>query len=241
MPDQFKPQEDETAATDWVDETIPRSAQFDDTYYSKAGGLSESRHVFLDGNWLSDRFATASGEFVIAELGFGTGLNFLAALELWKRSAPQDATLRFISFERYPLSLADMERALSRWPELEAEIAPFLEAYTCQTERLEFGNGNLHLTVEMRDANSGLPQMDFLADAWFLDGFAPSRNPELWNAELMAEVCRHTKPGGSFATYTAAGWVRRNLQAAGFHVSKKPGFGGKREMMAGNLPQTDQS
>lgn len=227
----------DAAMLDWIDETIPFSPRFADTYYSKAGGLAEAEHVFVRSNDLPARWP-AMADCLIAELGFGTGLNFLATVRRWRESAPPGAKLRFVSFEHFPMSAADMTKALSRWPEL-ADLAERLaEIWRPEFEILQapFAE-DVELTVFLGDANIRLPQLTFKADAWYLDGFAPSRNPELWTAGLLAQVFERTKPGGSFATYTAAGQVRRDLQTAGFAVDRRPGFAGKREMLAGRRRQ----
>ena len=128
----------------------------------------------------------------------------------------------------------DLEKSLSRWPHLAADAERLADAWTPSAEQIEveFGSGT-RLIVHQCEAAAALPGLSFEADAWYLDGFAPSRNPDMWSAGLMQEVFRHTKAGGSFATYTSAGWVRRNLAAAGFAVEKRPGFAGKREMLCG--------
>ncbi len=204
----------------WQDETVPVSTRFDDPYFT--GGLDETRHVFLDGNRLSDRFVDG---FHIAELGFGTGLNLLAALEAFG----QIGTLRYTSFEAYPMERCDIETALSAFPELDP--SPLLDHWPDTHIRTE----NLDLQVIVGDARDTLPAWTGQADAWFLDGFSPAKNPELWAPELMQQVERHTAPGGTFATYTAAGHVRRALSDAGFDVERVPGFGRKRHMTIGRL------
>jgi tRNA U34 5-methylaminomethyl-2-thiouridine-forming methyltransferase MnmC len=214
-------------ALDWRDGVIPVATRFDDPYFSLAGGLDETRHVFLDGNGLPGRMGDG---FHIAELGFGTGLNLLATV--LAHSGP--GRVRYTSFEAYPLAVADIARALSAFPDL-ARIAPgFLQQLDSGARELHFPN--LTATVILGDARDTLPGWGGRADAWFLDGFAPARNPELWSPGLMAEVARHTAPGGTFATYTAAGHVRRALAEAGFAVTRQPGFGRKRHMTTGQLP-----
>jgi tRNA U34 5-methylaminomethyl-2-thiouridine-forming methyltransferase MnmC len=208
---------------------VPVSARFDDPYYSLEDGLAESRHVFLAGNGLPERFRPG---FHVAELGFGTGLNALAAWAAW-RSAGVPGELRFTSFEAFPMASGDMRRALAAWPEL-SELAALLP------EGWHRGDGalvlpGLRLTVITGDARERLPEWDGRADAWFLDGFGPAKNPELWEPALMAEVACHTAPGGTFATYSAAGPVRRALAAAGFEVERVPGYGRKRHMTRGRL------
>jgi tRNA U34 5-methylaminomethyl-2-thiouridine-forming methyltransferase MnmC len=211
---------------DWRDDLIPVSRQFDDPYFSLAGGLEETRHVFLAGNGLPGRFRDG---FHIAELGFGTGLNLLAVL----LSHRGPGHLRYTSFEAYPMPAPDIARALTAFPELAAVAGPFLDQWAVGATELKFPN--LTATVVLGDARKTLPRWEGRADAWFLDGFSPAKNPELWSPELMAEVARHTVPDGTFATYTAAGHVRRCLAEAGFAVSRAPGFGRKRHMTVGRL------
>jgi tRNA U34 5-methylaminomethyl-2-thiouridine-forming methyltransferase MnmC len=212
---------------DWRDGVIPVSTRFDDPYFSLGGGLAETRHVYLAGNGLPDRFTDG---FHIAELGFGTGLNLLATALAY--TGPGHVT--YTSFEAYPLPADDIARALGAFPEL-AQIAPELVRKWCgRSEILNFPN--LTARVILGDARETLPRWTGLADAWYLDGFSPAKNPELWSPDLMAEVARHTAPGGTFATYTAAGQVRRALSEAGFIVTRQPGFGRKRHMTNGFLP-----
>ena len=211
---------------DWRDESIPVSRQFDDPYFSLAGGLDETRHVFLTGNGLPGRFRDG---FRIAELGFGTGLNLLAVL-LAHRGPGH---LHYTSFEAYPMPAADIARALEAFPEVAEVAQPFLRQWKTGATVLEFPD--LTATILLGDARETLPAWGGKADAWFLDGFSPAKNPELWAPDLMTEVARHTAPGGTFATYTAAGHVRRALAEAGFTVSRAPGFGRKRHMSTGTL------
>lgn len=212
----------------WEDGDVPVSERFDDPYYSRTDGLAESRHVFLDGNDLKARFRAATGTFHIAELGFGTGLNLLAAVVLWRRISPA-VQLRLTSFEAYPLSREDMIRALSQWPELTGIAGELLSAWPAS--RIDLSG--VELTIVEGGVAETLTRWSGQADAWFLDGFAPSRNPEMWSPAVLRAVASGTVRGGTFATYTAAGFVRRGLQAAGFEVAKRPGFGSKREMLTG--------
>lgn len=202
----------------------PVSVRFDDPYFSAQDGLAEARHVFLGGNGLPERFVEG---FHIAELGFGTGLNLLAAWKAWE-DAGMTTPLRFTSFEAYPMDMGEMAKALAVWPEM-AEYA----------ERLAGGpnlrTDTLHLEVIIGDARLTLPAWEGRADAWFLDGFSPAKNPELWSPEIMQAVGKHTAQGGTFSTYTAAGHVRRALVDAGFKVSRPKGHGKKRHMSAGVL------
>lgn len=220
---------DQHPEIEWRD-GVPVARAFGDPYFSLADGLAETRHVFLAGNDLPARFRPG---FHIAELGFGTGLNAFAALAAWREHG-YSGPLRFTSFERFPMSAAAMEKALSRWPEIAEVAAPFLHALAAG--RLSVVTPGMHLRIVTGDARETLPAWPDAADAWFLDGFAPARNPELWEPGLLAAVARHTRPGGTAATYSAAGSVRRALAAAGFEVARAPGFGSKRHMTRARLP-----
>ncbi len=242
----------EPARIDWGADGVPRARGFDDLYYAASDGLAESRHVFLDQNDLPARFAAlnAGDDFVIGETGFGTGLNFLAAWRLWRERAPAQATLHFLSVEGHPLASADLARALGGWDDLAEESKLLVDAYpTCLARGLhllKFDQGRVRLVVAFDEAVRGLEA--FLesghplhaaprrgVDAWFLDGFAPARNPAMWRPELFELLRSVSAPGASFATFTAAGDVRRGLQDAGFTVEKAPGFGRKRDMLKGRL------
>jgi tRNA U34 5-methylaminomethyl-2-thiouridine-forming methyltransferase MnmC len=212
----------------WRAGDVPVSTRFEDPYFAFADGLAEARHVYLAGNGLPERFRPG---FQIAELGFGTGLNALAALQAW-RSASHAGPLRYTSFEAFPMDVAAMERALGVWPELAPLAAPLVRAWAKGARLIELPG--LQLTIVEGDAREMLAHWAGRADAWFLDGFSPARNPELWEPRLMAEVAGHTAPGGTFATYSAAGAVRRTLAEVGFEVIRSPGFGSKRHMSRGN-------
>lgn len=211
------------AALDWRavgGGEVPVSRRFDDPYFSLAGGLAETRHVFLAGNGLPARLVPG---FHVAETGFGTGLNLLALAQV--AAVP----VRFTSFEAFPMTVAELARAHAAFPEL-APLAAQLRAGWGQDQ---ITVGQVTARIVAGDARDTLPAWDGMADAWFLDGFSPARNPELWSGDLLAAVGAHTAPGGSFATYTAAGHVRRALAAAGFRVERAPGFAGKRHMSRG--------
>ena len=222
----------ETSLT-WDPGGTPVSVRFRDPYYSKTDGLAEARHVFLAGNGLPEAWA-GRDRFRIAELGFGTGLNVLAARMAWRANRAPGAVLEVTSFELEPLSTAQIARALGRWAELAGIRDELLAQWTPAGGSFDFGD--TRLTVVIGDARRTLPGWQGCADAWFLDGFAPARNPELWEPGLMADVYRHTAPGGSAATYSAAGAVRRALEAAGFSVVRRRGFGAKREMIRAVRP-----
>ncbi|MBZ8117704.1 tRNA (5-methylaminomethyl-2-thiouridine)(34)-methyltransferase MnmD [Roseovarius sp. LXJ103] len=203
---------------------VPVSERFDDPYFSFENGLEETRHVFLAGNDLPARFADG---FRIAELGFGTGLNMLTAALAWQRAGTA-GRLHLTSFEAYPMDAHEMRRALTAFPEL-GRLRDILVAAWAQGGQIALGQ-TVQLDVIIGDARETLPAWQGAADAWFLDGFSPAKNPELWGADLMAQVYAHTAPGGTAATYTAAGFVRRGLADAGFEVERTPGFGRKRHM-----------
>jgi len=222
---------DQHAELEWKDGAIPVSQRFDDPYFSLENGLAETRHVFLSGNGLPARFRPG---FHIAELGFGTGLNMLAALIAWRESGTA-GPLRFTSFEAFPMQADEMARALDAFSEARAVAGPLLAAWEAGRSRIE--TDDLQAEIIIGDARQTLPRWPGRADAWFLDGFSPAKNPELWGPGLMAEVARHTAPGGTAATYTAAGFVRRGLKEAGFTVERRPGFGRKRHMTCARLPE----
>lgn len=218
------------AELEWRDSGVPVSTHFDDPYFSLDNGLAETAYVFLQGNDLPRLFTDG---FHIAELGFGTGLNLLAALRLWRQTG-QSGALHFTSFEAFPMRADEMRRAHEAFPEIaaiSAEIMPLLEA---TPRRLSLPD--LEFTLITGDARTTVAGWDRRADAWFLDGFSPAKNPELWDADLMKDVARHTVPDGTAATYTAAGFVRRNLAEAGFDVRRISGFGRKRHMTVARLP-----
>ncbi|MES2145657.1 MAG: tRNA (5-methylaminomethyl-2-thiouridine)(34)-methyltransferase MnmD [Pseudomonadota bacterium] len=210
----------------WREGGVPVSERFDDPYFSLQGGLAETLHVFLAGNGLPGRLREG---FRIAELGFGTGLNLLATARAW--AGP--GRISFTSFEAYPMAAGDMARALAAFPELSGLAADLVRDWGRGLRA--FALAGVDVQVIEGDAAATLPHWDRMADAWYLDGFSPAKNPDLWSDALMAAVARHTAPGGTFATYTAAGHVRRALEAAGFAVGRRPGFGRKRHMTAGVL------
>ncbi|MEM8849695.1 MAG: tRNA (5-methylaminomethyl-2-thiouridine)(34)-methyltransferase MnmD [Pseudomonadota bacterium] len=205
---------------EWKD-GVPVATRFGDPYYSLQDGLAETRHVFLGGNDLPGRFRDG---FRIAELGFGTGLNALATAAAW--AGP--GRLAYTAFEAYPMTRQDMARALGAFP---VEAKALLDQWPAEQIELP----GMEIELVFGDARLTLPGWAGQAEAWYLDGFAPARNPDLWGEDLMAEVARHTTPGGTFATYTAAGQVRRALAAAGFVVERVPGHGRKRHMTKGCL------
>ncbi|WP_165218239.1 tRNA (5-methylaminomethyl-2-thiouridine)(34)-methyltransferase MnmD [Affinirhizobium pseudoryzae] len=224
----------EGQALEWREGDMPYSTQFGDHFYCQTDGRLECGHVFLAGNGLPERWPS-EGTFRIGELGFGTGLNACETWRQWQGADRGKAILHMTSFELYPMTAAEIEKALSHWPEIDRERQSLVAAWP------EAPGGiidlalseTMRLTVVCGKAEDTVPAADPAFDAWYLDGFAPSRNPDMWSLDLMQSVFDKTKEGGSFATYAAAGFVRRNLQAAGFTVERRPGFAGKREMLCG--------
>ena len=217
----------------WVDNNTPLSERFDDTYYSISDGRAETDHVYIRGNNLHERWPQMQ-DCTIGELGFGTGLNFLETVRQWQMLKPIGAKLHFISFEQYPLSQKQMLQALLPWNELKDHAITLTNFWEPDTDILEVNFDNdVSLTVYLGDANDLLPKLDTQFDAWYLDGFSPAKNPQLWNEGLMQLVHDKTKPAGTFATYSVAGYVRRNLEKAGFTLSRGKGFATKREMLHG--------
>jgi tRNA 5-methylaminomethyl-2-thiouridine biosynthesis bifunctional protein len=229
---------EDTSPLTWTDDGRPRSRLFGDVYFSAEDGLAESRAVFLAGCGLPERW-TGRARFTVGELGFGTGLNILALLELWRRSRPPGGRLQVFSIEAYPLARAEAARALAAWPEL-ADISDRLLAQWPGTargvHRIELADLGAILDVAHLEAGEALAGWSGAADAWFLDGFAPAANPQMWRQEVLDLVAARSAPGARAATFTVAGAVRRGLQAAGFAVEKRPGFGAKRERLEAVLP-----
>lgn len=224
------------AEVEWRDE-VPISTRFRDRYFSSDGGMAESRTVFIAGNRLEERFAAlpADGLFVIGETGLGSGTNLLSAAELFRRHAPKGARLALISAELHPLRPSDLKRALA--PTLRFRKA-LIEQYPPPTpgfHRLRLDT-DIDLTLMFGDALAMWTQQTAAVDAWFLDGFAPTRNPALWQRDLMAELFRRSRPGTTLATFTVARSVRDALTAVGFEIERRPGFGRKRQRLEGHRP-----
>ena len=209
----------------------PAAADFDDIYFSTDGGLEEARAVFLQGCGLPDAWA-GRDVFTIAELGFGTGLNVLAALQLWRESGA-GGRLHVVSVEAFPWEREPLARALGAFPELTEPAAHLLERWPGPVRglhRLHFGD-DVTLTLVHDEALPALRSLDLRADAWFLDGFSPAKNPQMWSEAVMGEVARLSAPGARLATFTVAGAVRRALTEVGFEVERVAGFGRKRHRL----------
>ena len=237
------------ASLRWNEQGTPVSEFFDDVYFSNDNGAEETRYVFLGGNRLPARFESHQRPvFITAETGFGTGLNFLTLWQAFDKAiaaAPQGTLkrLHFISCEKFLLTREDLIAAHRHWPALAGYAQQLQQQWPdalagCQ--RLLFNQGQVTLDLWLGDINQLIETFDDSlnnqVDAWFLDGFAPSKNPEMWNDRLFQAMARLSRQDGTFATFTAAGFVRRGLQQAGFNVERRKGFGHKREMLCGTLP-----
>jgi len=221
----------------WPNHKSPVNSEFDDIYFDIENGLAESNYVFLDGNCLAQRFSDCCSRFTIAETGFGTGLNFLLSCQLWQEKAPDQAELWYFSFERFPISGEDLCRAHRHWPELEPLSNQLLDRYPPLIKGwhiLQFHGLNVNLVLILDDI-SELSQLSIRVDAWFLDGFDPKKNPEMWSDQVFSNMARLSSEGASYSTFTVAGAVKRGLQKNGFSIEKRKGFGRKREMLTGRL------
>ena len=225
------------AAASFSAEGTLYSPRFDDVYASSQGALAQAQHVFLDGNNLPARWSK-SGCFTIVETGFGAGLNFLATWRALKEAAADNTRLHFVSVEKHPFHGRDLGRIHDRYPQLQEMSAQLRELYPPLLpgfHRLHFDDGRVTLTLLFGDAALMLRQLHARADAFFLDGFAPSKNPQMWSKEIFAELARLAHPDATFATYTVAAAVCRGLAEAGFEVEKRAGFANKREMLCGRF------
>ncbi len=217
----------------WTEDAQPRSGRFGDVYFSAEDGLAESRAVFLQGCGLPHAWR-GRRHFTIGELGFGSGLNIAALIDLWRRERDAHAHLHVFTVEAFPMHRDDAARALAHWPEL-AEITKVMHARlpprTPGFHRLDFPEWNVTLDLAYLEVEAALVAWDGHADAWFLDGFSPATNPGMWCEEVLALVAQHSAPGARAATFTVASAVRRGLAAQGFTPEKRPGFGRKRERL----------
>jgi len=220
----------------WVD-GVPKSTIYGDIYFSKESGLAETSHVFLEGNNLPLRWSCGLEEFHIIETGFGTGLNFFASWQLWNK-CKNGAQLYYTSIEKHPLSIDDIRRAISIWPQFDAYVAEYTTQYPdsfTNSSTFTLHNNQVHLKILWADVQDALSGVANKADAWFLDGFSPAKNPDMWHDGLYKNMSVLTNPEGTFATFTASGNVRRALQENGFNVRKITGFGQKRHILVGKF------
>ncbi|AYV45358.1 FAD-dependent cmnm(5)s(2)U34 oxidoreductase [Caulobacter flavus] len=222
----------------WREDGLPQSRLYGDVYFSSADGLAETRAVFLDGCGLPAAW-TGRDRFVVGELGFGTGLNIAALLDLWRREKPAGGRLHVFSIEGHPITRDEAARALAVWPELGEAAQVLLDHWPTAARgfhRVDLPGFDATLDLAVMDVAEALSAWSGMADAWFLDGFSPALNPAMWSEEILAAVAARTAPGGRAATFTVAGAVRRALTAAGFSWEKRPGFGRKRERLEARFP-----
>ncbi len=229
----------------WDTQGLPHSVIFDDKYFCKENGFEETIHVSCKGNALPKRFAkldpNGKGTFTIIETGFGTGLSFCAAWKVWQKCAPKSWDLHFVSIELYPLPSEDIARALSLWPSLSDYPKLLLAQYKPQKEGmidLYFKDSRVRLTLVFDDVVVALKnihrnRLTQGADAWFLNGFAPAKNPKMWSDEVFEHMAPLSKKGTTLSTFTVAGFVRRGLEAQGFEVAKIKGYGEKKHILTG--------
>lgn len=214
----------------------PFSQIYDDVYHTAHGGLAQTRHVFLAGNGLPARWIDTD-DFVIFETGFGLGLNFLVTWQTW-RASEANGRLHFVSVEKHPFRHDDLARLLAPYAEMASLASKLLRQWPPLApgfHRLHFDDGKVTLTLMFGDAQALLPQLTAAVDAVFLDGFAPTKNPELWSCDLLTAITRLCKSQATLATWSVAGEVRRGLQHAGWKLERRPGFGKKREMLVGQI------
>lgn len=221
---------------------LPHSVLFNDKYFCEENGLLESQYVFCEGNHLEERWKNLSSEnpgtFTIGETGFGTGLNFLCAWKLWQACAPKNWMLHYISIEKYPLSVEDLKKSLQLWPTIIDYSSQLIELYAQlpNVPFVGFDDGKVKLTVIFDRVLAALDHMRkhvHVIDAWFLDGFAPAKNPDMWSQDVFTKMAALSRPGTTLGTFTVAGTVRRGLINQGFILTKVEGFGQKRHMLRG--------
>lgn len=224
----------------------PHSVSFDDFYFSSDDGINESRYVFLQPNNLPARFSERdiNRPFIIAETGFGTGLNFLLAWQAWANHDQAKRPLHFFSIEKYPLKKEDLAKSLSLWPELSSFTDQLIKTYPALVaglHTLEFDQGKVRLSLVFGDITTDLNHHQFTADAWYLDGFSPKKNPEMWTTRFFKQIAERSSLGTTFATFSSASEVRKALLKEGFIVKKQSGFGKKREMLFGYLDASNHT
>ena len=242
----------QTAELDWeiVDDIeIPISKQFGDVYFSKDNGLLETRHVFLNGNDLTERLSQLHDYqyFCVGETGFGTGLNILTLWQLWQQvRLDNHSHLHVVSVEKFPLNKADLIRALNVWTELKPLAEKLIQQYPLPIagcHRLSFPEERFSIDLWLGDAQDIFPTIPKTqtVNAWFLDGFAPSCNPDMWQANVLDHMVRLSDFGTTFASFSVAGIIKRGLKQHGIQISRPRGFGHKREMLKAIWLDTSQT
>ncbi len=224
------------ALVEYTEEGTPRAPAFGDVYHPRQGGLAQSRHVFLGGNGLPARWQNQP-HFVVLETGFGLGLNFLSTWQAWRSDPQRSQQLWFVSIEKHPLRRLDLLQAwqaLATEPDLQALATELVQAWPPLiqgTHTLFFDHGKVKLVLALSDVRQALKGLRLKAHAFYLDGFAPARNPDMWAPEVFKAIGRLAAPDATAATWSAARDVRNGLTTAGFEVRKVAGFGGKRDMI----------
>lgn len=224
------------ARVDFSDRASPQAPDFGDVYHARAGGLGQARHVFLAGNGLPERWG-GRDRFVVLETGFGLGTNFLATWAAWRDDPRRCGRLWFVSVEKHPLSRADLEQAHrgSPRPELAHALIDAWPPATPDMHLIDFDQGQVRLLLVFADIAQAMPELVVQADAIYLDGFSPARNPAMWDARVLRSLNRLAAPQATVATWSVARSVLEGLTSAGFEVGKQPGFAGKREMTVGRF------
>jgi len=230
----------------WDSQGTPYSVVFDDMYFCAVNGYEDALYIFCGGNHLEDRFKMLdpkiNGVFTIVETGFGTGLIFCVAWKLWKTYAPGSWKLNFLSVEKYPLPPSELQRALGVWPIVKEQADELAGHYKLPSEKIavfDLDRGCVRLTIVFKDIVLGLRTIaqeglaPHGADALFLDGFSPAKNPEMWTEGVFEALAHLSGSQTTLATFTVAGWVRRGLVAHGFKTQKVTGYGCKNEMLEG--------
>lgn len=228
------------AKPEWRDGQ-PYSTDFEDVYFSADNGVQETEHVFIQHNQLQERFTQCKRDhFVIAETGFGSGLNFLITARHWLETSGEHSRLYFYSVESTPFTIDDLKRAHQAWPELKEytdELQRHYQVASYGFHSFELFQGRIKLILMIGEVEKMLSQMQASVDAWFLDGFAPSLNQQMWSASVFSQIKRLSDKGSTFSTYTSVGDVKRGLMAAGFRVKKVSGCGNKRHMLSGEFEE----
>ncbi|RKW12405.1 MAG: FAD-dependent oxidoreductase, partial [Cardiobacterium sp.] len=213
----------------------PRSERYHDIYYS-GNGFAETEHTYINGNRLHERFARCTGNITIGEIGYGTGLNLIHTADAFLHDAPPSARLHYLSFERHPIATSDLARLWQNWPQPALRAAILAQnPHNHAGHHLLKIHPRIHLHLILGDIRDTLPPLRARVDAWYLDGFAPAKNPDCWTPALMQEIARHSAPGATIATFSAAATVRDALSQAGFTPEKIPGYGAKRDMLTATL------
>ncbi len=231
----------QNATIAWDDADHPVSSVFDDVYFSRENGLNETQYVFLEQNELPLRFSNLKPHqsFTVAETGFGSGLNFLATWRLFRQFSPTESCLHFVSVEKFPLISSDLKKVHQLWPELKEYADQLLFSYSKLLHQrfhyLVFDQGRVRLTLIFDDVCHAISELSGTIDAWFLDGFSPSKNPDMWTPELFKSMSYLSCPYTTYSTFTASGIVKRGLAKAGFSVRLIKGYGSKRHMIKGRF------